>query len=115
MDAHVIADLNRRFAHHPPKTSEVGQLHSSARQVLHGAAVQIATLVPPGREQSTALTKLEEAMFWANAGIARIHSAAPLEAQGLQPAIVGGFPPSDSPSTSDPAPTALNVSNPVPG
>ena len=27
--------------------------------------------VPKGREQSLALTKLEEALFWANAGIAR--------------------------------------------
>ena len=31
----------------------------------------IAELTPPSREQSVALTKLDEVTFWANAGIAR--------------------------------------------
>lgn len=41
------------------------------RQVIGGAADEIDTLVPPSREKSLALTKLEEAAFWANAAIAR--------------------------------------------
>jgi hypothetical protein len=31
----------------------------------------ILEAAPQGREQSTALTKVEEAVFWANAGISR--------------------------------------------
>lgn len=34
-------------------------------------ASTIIDIVPDGREKSMALTKLEEVMFWANAGIAR--------------------------------------------
>lgn len=41
------------------------------RYDLQFAASMIALRVPPGREQALALTKLEEAMFWANAGISR--------------------------------------------
>ncbi len=33
----------------------------------------IRDYVPPGREQALALTKLEEAMMWAIAGIERAH------------------------------------------
>lgn len=32
-------------------------------------------LVPDGREKATAITKLEEFMMWANAGIARAGAA----------------------------------------
>lgn len=63
-------DLGRRFSHHPP--GEGGTVsHEGVRFVCKEAANYILRSVPPGREQSLALTKLEEAMFWANAGIAR--------------------------------------------
>jgi hypothetical protein len=35
------------------------------------AAQFVDRICPDGREKSTAITKLEEAMFWANAAIAR--------------------------------------------
>lgn len=41
------------------------------RARLKDTADFIARNVPTGREQATALTKLEETMFWANAGISR--------------------------------------------
>lgn len=34
-------------------------------------AMRIEAVVPESRERSLALTKLEEVVFWANAGIAR--------------------------------------------
>ena len=37
-------------------------------------ASAIAVLTPVGREQSLALTNLEQTVFWANAGIARLQS-----------------------------------------
>jgi hypothetical protein len=38
---------------------------------IRAAAETVANTVPPGREQSLALTHLEQAMMFANAGIAR--------------------------------------------
>jgi len=64
--------LGRRFDYHPPTTQDKVERHGAIRSVCLGAAVEIVGLTgPPTREQSTAITKLEEAMFWANAAIAR--------------------------------------------
>lgn len=67
VDAHDIA---HRFTHHQPKG---GQLDSY--QIMRGQTQSLAELftmnVPPGRERALAITKLEEAVMWANAGIAR--------------------------------------------
>ena len=45
--------------------------HSNVRFACREAAKLFLATVPAGREQSLAITKLEEAMMWANAGIAR--------------------------------------------
>lgn len=44
---------------------------ATVRESLGTQALLIERTVPFGREQQLALTKLEEAMFWANAGISR--------------------------------------------
>lgn len=66
-------DLEKRFTWHPPKDQSVALKHAEARIVLRTAAEKIVALMPPGseRERATAITKIEEAMMWANAGIAR--------------------------------------------
>lgn len=69
-------DLDNRFDLHPA-TEETGPKMDRMRATLKEAARQVAEHTPPGREQSTALTKLEEALFWANAAIARNASNAP--------------------------------------
>ena len=67
-----LDDLNNRFGFHPA-TEENGHggRHASIRRLTYDLAVQYRELVPEGRELSLAYTKLEEAMMWANAGIAR--------------------------------------------
>ena len=70
---HISTDeLERRFNYHAPNTPGKVERHQRVRTVLFSAADEIVELTgPPSREQSTAITKLEEAMFWANAAIAR--------------------------------------------
>jgi hypothetical protein len=65
-----MTDIEKRFAHHPPFGSQAvryGQIRSAARAL----AELIDEKTPPSREQSLALTNLEQAVFWANAAIAR--------------------------------------------
>ncbi len=62
-------ELERRFDYHDSKTK--GSTHALARGIITRAAQEIVELIPPGREQSLAITKLEEALMWANAAIAR--------------------------------------------
>lgn len=59
------------FAFHPAATAEKRNEHTSVRSHCKELAHFIADNVPPGRERSLALTKVEEAMHWANAGIAK--------------------------------------------
>lgn len=65
-----IEELEKRYNAHsvtPEAVEGLEQVRKMCRS-LSGALVQI---VPESRELSVALTKLEEVMFWANAGIAR--------------------------------------------
>lgn len=64
-------DLANRFTHHPPRTPGVAETHARVRAELHRVAEFVNGTVPDGREKALVLTKLEEAMFWANAAIAR--------------------------------------------
>ena len=64
------ADIENRFTFHPADAAK-GILHSEIRNTLGTLAQIINVKVPEGREKSLAITHLEEAMFWANAAIAR--------------------------------------------
>lgn len=65
------AEIDNRFAFHPATDEEKRNDHTSMREACKVAAERIIEKTPPGREQSLAITKLEEAMFWANAAVAR--------------------------------------------
>lgn len=64
-------DLDTRFGYHPPTAPAVANRHEHVRAVVREAAGRIVAATPPGREQSLAVTALEESMMWANAAIAR--------------------------------------------
>lgn len=58
------------FKYHESTPGQVGvyeELRNKAREL----ADKIAAQCPPSRERSLAITKIEEAIFWANASIAR--------------------------------------------
>ena len=65
-----VEELETRFTYHAPKADQPAryvQLRDNARML----AELIQMLTPKSREQSLALTSLEEAVMWANAAIAR--------------------------------------------
>lgn len=66
-----VSELENRFRHHPPGNAATVEAHEHVRQVLYGVARELLDVCPPGRELSSTITHLEEAMFWANAAIAR--------------------------------------------
>lgn len=67
----TTADLQHRFDFHPATTDEKRNLHTSMRNACYTAACVIDEQAPDGREKALAITKLEEAMMWANAAVAR--------------------------------------------
>lgn len=74
----TTADLLNRFSYHPPSGNKTAAYNEVRAKALEFAEFLNVT-VPDGRELSLALTKLEEAVMWANAGIARdplAHSSA---------------------------------------
>jgi|TARA_Y100000310_G_scaffold199226_2_gene199219 hypothetical protein len=65
--------VERDFTYHPPTEDSVPKF-TAIRDEAKDLALLIVRLCPPSRERSLALTKLEEAVMWANAGIARNQS-----------------------------------------
>lgn len=63
-------DLENRFNYHAPDEVKK-RAHERVRTYLLQMAQEFNISLPEGREKSLAITKLEEAMFWANAAIAR--------------------------------------------
>jgi hypothetical protein len=62
--------INRNFTYHPPKSDQPGR-YMLLREQAHNLASLFLQNCPNSRERSLALTKLEEAVMWANASIAR--------------------------------------------
>jgi hypothetical protein len=58
------------FTYHPPRPGQP-ELYTFVRDAAKQLAVLLIDAVPEGRELSTALTRLEECVMHANAGIAR--------------------------------------------
>ena len=62
--------IDNAFTYHAPKEGQPAK-YQAIREKAKELAYLVDDLVPASREQSLAITKLEECVMWANAGIAR--------------------------------------------
>ena len=65
-----MTDIERNFTYHAPKPGQP-ERYSTIREIAKGLALFIDDHCPDSREKSLSITKLEEAVMWANAAIAR--------------------------------------------
>ncbi len=64
-------ELENRFTYHKPNSEKI-VLHENLRENCWDLAIILNEMLPESREKSLAITKVEEAMFWANACVARL-------------------------------------------
>lgn len=62
--------IENAFTYHSPKEGQP-EKYTAIRDKAKELAYLIDEMVPDSREKSLAITKLEECVMWANAGIAR--------------------------------------------
>lgn len=65
-----IERIENNFVYHAPHGDQV-ERYAFIRSLVKQTVATICRLCPPSRELSISLTKFEEAVFWANAAIAR--------------------------------------------
>ena len=70
-DPQMRARVQHDFTNHPPVNDEVAARMDEATRRFIELAEWIVENVPAGREQSLALTQLEQTSMWSKAGIAR--------------------------------------------
>lgn len=63
-------ELEKRFTYHAPKETQT-ERYELIRDTAKEYAKLLVSYCPESRELSLALTNLEQAVFWANASIAR--------------------------------------------
>ncbi|WP_339193044.1 hypothetical protein [Paenibacillus sp. FSL W8-1287] len=62
--------IENNFSYHAPKPGQP-EIYHEIREKAKELAYMIDELAPGSREKSLAMTNLEQAVFWANAAIAR--------------------------------------------
>jgi hypothetical protein len=67
-------EITNRFTYHAPNY-EQRKLHTTIRNIAYNFASCINGLVPDSPEKDIAINKLDEAVMWANAAIARNENA----------------------------------------
>lgn len=63
-------EIHTRFTYHAPKADQPAR-YEALRSAAKDLAILIQASVPESREKALAFTNLEQAIMWANAGIAR--------------------------------------------
>jgi hypothetical protein len=66
----LVKQNENNFKYHAPKPGQ-NDIYEKLRFEARQLADKFAEYCPPSRERSLAITKLEEAVMWANASIAR--------------------------------------------
>jgi hypothetical protein len=70
----TLFQIETAFTYHPPQPGQA-ERYKLLRDKAHELAVLVTQETPPSREQSQALTNLEQVIMWANAAIARNETA----------------------------------------
>ena len=65
-----MSNLKNKFTYHAPKQGQP-ERYETIRNTAYTLASLIEEVCPDSRERSLAFTKVEEAVMWANAAIAR--------------------------------------------
>lgn len=65
-----VDEFNRIFTYHAPNETQIRK-YESIREKAREFAELLDSFCPASREKSLAFTKIEEAVMWANASIAR--------------------------------------------
>ena len=63
-------ELRNRFGFHSKSRQANALQHRNARVTCFETALTLNALMPDGREKAVVMTKLEEALMWANKGLA---------------------------------------------
>ena len=66
----ILNRISNNFTYHPPKAGQP-ERYTTLREKAKELALLIIELTPQSREQALAITNLEQAVFWANASVAR--------------------------------------------
>lgn len=64
----MLDEIENRFTYHAPKLGQL-ERYNEIRQRVRELAEYIHESCPASRERDMAVTRLEEAMMWANASI----------------------------------------------
>lgn len=65
------SEITSRFDFYISSDPHINELHHQIRITCEALAILIDGYIADSREKSIALTKVEEAMFWSNAGLSR--------------------------------------------
>lgn len=73
MSEHTPEDLDKLFTYHAPQGDQADR-YLAIRQAARVFAETVVNLAPVSRERDFAISHIESAVMWANAGIARKES-----------------------------------------
>lgn len=81
LDKAIKADIKNRMGYHPANADSAVS-HDSARQTVIAATNKLVALPMDARHRSVVITKMEEALMWANKGIALGEQGSPVAKDG---------------------------------